>query len=65
MKEIFEFILWVVLILVVYRIIRNSIQTAVNRGIRDYEARSESKRRKEKEIKIDRKKIEDAKFKDL
>ncbi|MFZ1082564.1 MAG: hypothetical protein WAO19_11645 [Candidatus Kryptoniota bacterium] len=61
----FEFIVWIVFFFVVYRIIRTSIRTAVNRGIRDYEARQDSQRRKEKEIKIDREKIEDAKFKDL
>jgi len=64
-KVTIEFILWIIFFIMVYRIIRSSIQTAVNRGIKDYETRKDARRRKEKEIKIDRKKIEDAKFKDL
>ena len=58
-------LLWIILIYIVYLIIRGAVQNAVNKGIRDYEARKESQQRKQKEIKIDRKKVEDAKFKDL
>ena len=58
-------IVWTILIYFVYRLIRGAIQSAVNRGIKDYEVRKDTQRRKEKEIKIDRNKVEDAKFKDL
>lgn len=58
-------LLWIVLIYIVYLIIRGAVQNAVNKGIRDYEARKESQRSKQKEVKIDRKKVEDAKFKDI
>ncbi len=57
--------LWIVFIYVIYRLIRSSIQSAVNRGIKDYEVRKEARERKDKEVKIDRKNVEDAKFKDL
>lgn len=60
-----RFIIWVVLFYLVYRFIRITIQGAVKKGIRDYEAQKETQRRKEKEVRIDRKKVEDAKFKDL
>jgi len=60
-----KFLLWIILIYIVYLIIRSAVQNAVNKGIRDYEARKESQRQKQKEIKIDRKKVEDAKFKDI
>ncbi|MGO9482753.1 MAG: hypothetical protein ACLP05_13365 [Candidatus Kryptoniota bacterium] len=60
-----EFVAWIIFFFFVYRIIRTLIRVSVNKGIRDYEARKESERRKEKEIKIDSEKIEDAKFKDL
>lgn len=65
MKMVIDFFLWIVFFYVVYRIIRNLIQSAVKRGIVDYEAHKEAQRRKEKEIKIDSKKIQDADFKDL
>ncbi len=58
-------LLWIILIYIVYLIIRSAVQNAVNKGIRDYEARKESQQRKQKEIKIDRKNVEDAKFKDI
>jgi hypothetical protein len=58
-------LLWIILIYVVYLLIRGAVQNAVNKGIRDYEARKEAQQHKQKEIKIDRKKVEDAKFKDL
>lgn len=58
-------LLWLIVIYFVYRFVRNSIQSAVNRGIKDYEVRKESQQRKEKEVKIDRKNVEDAKFRDL
>lgn len=57
--------LWIVFIYIVYRLVRNSIQSAVNRGIKDYELRKEAREHRDKEVKIDRKKVEDAKFKDL
>ena len=60
-----KLLLWIILIYIVYLIIRGAVQNAVNKGIRDYEARKESQERKQKEIKIDRKKVEDAKFKDI
>jgi len=60
-----ELILWVIFFYIIYRLIRTAVRSAVNKGIRDYEARRESQQRKEKEIKIDRNKVEDAKFKDL
>ncbi|HUI30858.1 MAG TPA: hypothetical protein VLX91_11615 [Candidatus Acidoferrales bacterium] len=65
MKVTIEFFLWIIFFIVVYRIIKNTIQNAVNRGIRDYEAQKEARRRKEKEITVDQKKIQDADFKDL
>jgi cell division protein FtsB len=58
-------VLWIILFYFIYRLIRAAIQSAVNKGIRDYEAHKESQRHKEKEVTIDRKKVEDAKFKDL
>jgi len=64
-KVTIEFFLWIIFFIVVYRIIKNTIQNAVNRGIRDYEAQKEARRRKEKEITVDQKKIQDADFKDL
>lgn len=60
-----ELLLWAIFFYIVYRVIKSSIRSAVNRGMRDYEARKESQQRKEKEVKIDRSKVEDAKFKDL
>jgi len=58
-------ILWTILFYFVYRLIKGAIERAVNRGIKDYEVRKETQRQKEKEVKVDRKKVEDAKFKDL
>ena len=60
-----KLLFWIVLIYIVYLIVRGAVQNAVNKGIKDYEARKESQQRKQKEIKIDRKNVEDAKFKDL
>ncbi len=56
---------WIVLFYLVYRFIRVTIQSAVKKGIKDYEAQKETQRRKEKEVRVERKNVEDAKFKDL
>ena len=60
-----KLLLWIIFIYIVYRLIKSAVQNAVNKGIRDYEARKESQARKEKEIKVDRSRVEDAKFKDI
>jgi hypothetical protein len=61
----FEALVWIFFFYALYRFIRSAIQGAVQRGIHDYEKRQEKQRRSDKEIKIDRKKIEDAKYEDL
>ncbi len=61
----FELILWLFFIYIVVQMVRGLIRSAVHRGIRDYEKQKEAKVQKEKEVKIDRSKIEDANFKDL
>jgi hypothetical protein len=64
-KLMFEIIFWAIFFYIAYKIIRNSIQNAVIKGIRDYEKRKEASKQKEREILIDKKKIQDAEFKDL
>jgi predicted lipid-binding transport protein (Tim44 family) len=49
----------------IYRTIRNVIRSEVYRGIKKYEADQKKKENDRKEIKIDRSKIEDAKYEDL
>ncbi len=61
----FEALIWIFFFYALYRFLRSAIQGAVQRGIRDYEVKKERERHKENEIKIDRKKIEDAKYEDL
>jgi hypothetical protein len=58
-------ILWIILFYIVYRVLKAVVGSAVNKGIRDYETRKKEQQRKEKEIKVDRKNVEDAEFKDL
>ncbi len=60
-----EALVWIFFFYALYRFIRSAIQGAVQRGIRDYEKRQEKQQHNEKEVKIDRKKIEDAKYEDL
>ncbi len=60
-----RFIIWIVFFYAVYHFIRTAIRGAINKGIKDHEIQKESQRRKEKEIKIDRKDIEDAKYEDI
>ena len=60
-----KFIIWIVFFYAVYHFIRTAIRSEVNKRIKDFEAKKESQRRKQKEIKIDRKNIEDAKYEDL
>lgn len=61
----FEALVWIFFFYALYRFIRSAIQGAVQRGIRDYEKRQDKQRHSEKEVKIDRKNIEDAKYEDL
>lgn len=49
----------------IYRTIRNVIRSEVYRGIRKYEAEQKKREKEKKEIKIDRTRIEDAKYEDL
>ncbi len=60
-----DLILWLLFIYVIVQLVRGLVRNAVHRGIRDYERQKEAHEKKEKEVKIDRSKIEDAKFKDL
>ncbi len=60
-----EAIIWIFFFYALYRFIRSAIQGAVQRGIRDYERQKENQHHGEKEVKIDRKNIEDAKYEDL
>ena len=62
---IIRLIIWIIFFYFIYRFIRGAIQSAVNRGIRDYETKKEKQQRKEMEVKVDRSKIEDAKYKDI
>ena len=61
----FEVLIWIFFFYALYRFIRSAIRGAVQKGIRDYENRKEEQHHSENEIKIDRKKIEDAKYEDL
>lgn len=60
-----EALIWIFFFYAVFRFIRSAIQGAVQKGIRDYENKKDRQHRSENEIKIDRKKIEDAKYEDL
>jgi hypothetical protein len=60
-----EPLIWIFFFYALYRFIRTAIQGAVNRGIRDYENQRQKQEHRKSEIKIDRKKIEDAKYEDL
>ncbi len=60
-----EALIWIFFIYAVFRFIRSAIQNAVRRGIKDYETRKEKESRSRNEVKIDRKKIEDAKYEDI
>jgi len=62
---IIRLLIWIVFIYAIYHFIRSAIRSAVNKGIRDYEARKESERIKQKEVKVNRKNIDDAKYEDL
>jgi len=61
----FRIIFWVLMLYLIYRTIRNVIRSEVYRGIKKYEADQKKKENDRKEIKIDRSKIEDAKYEDL
>lgn len=58
-------IIWIVFIYAIYYFIKTAIRGAVNKGIRDYEARKETESKKRREVKVDRRDIEDAKYEDL
>lgn len=60
-----EALIWIFFIYAVFRFIRSAIQSAVRRGIKDYETQKEKENRSRNEVKIDRKKIEDAKYEDI
>ncbi len=60
-----EALIWIFFFYALYRFIRSAIQNAVRRGIRDYENQKEKQRHHENEVKIDPKKIEDAKYEDI
>lgn len=60
-----RFIIWLLFFYILYLVIKGLIRGAVRKGIRDYEARKEAQIRKEKEVKIDRRDIEDADYEDL
>ncbi|MGC8595600.1 MAG: hypothetical protein ACP5MI_08360 [Candidatus Kryptoniota bacterium] len=61
----FRLIFWILILYLIYRTIRNVIRSEVYRGIRKYEAEQKKRERDRKEVKIDRTRIEDAKYEDL
>ncbi len=60
-----EPLIWIFFFYALYRFIRSAIQGAVNKGIRDYAIQKKKQEHRKNEVKIDRKKIEDAKYEDL
>ncbi len=60
-----EPLIWIFFFYALYRFIRTAIQGAVKRGISDYENQKKKQEHRKNEVKIDRKKIEDAKYEDL